>query len=191
MLLGVHMAQWYFARFYFMVGEIRVFLAELAGRADTTPKVFSCSSSQLQGEGSLLGSHGREGSGAAVACQDPESCRSWGQFPTAVLAQEGEWHRGNRHCHPMPGVSLCPSLCLGILLGQHFQKHPNILNLGEARKVSVVWEAVGKDIKVNIATSTMIASHYCNYSSTSISMFSLIVITNDLFLFPDTNQSHH
>lgn len=53
-----------------MVGEIRVFLEELAGRADRIPTVFSFSSSKLQGEKSLLGS------GAAVAHQDTELGRS-------------------------------------------------------------------------------------------------------------------
>lgn len=69
-----------------MVGEIRAFLEELAGRAEKIPKVFSFSSSKLQGEESLLGSPGWEGSGAAVACQDTELCRSWGQFLKEVLA---------------------------------------------------------------------------------------------------------
>lgn len=58
MLLCVHMAQRYFARFYFTVGEIGVFLEELAGRADKIPKGFSCSGSSLQGEVSLKGSRG-------------------------------------------------------------------------------------------------------------------------------------
>lgn len=41
-----------------MVGEIRVFLEELAGRADKIPTVFSCASSKLQGEEFLLDCHG-------------------------------------------------------------------------------------------------------------------------------------
>lgn len=187
MLLGVHMAQWYFARFYFMVGEFRVFLEELAGRADRIPTVFSFSSSKLQGGKSLLGCHGWEGSGAAVARQDTELGRSWGQFLTEELAE--------LTCPPAQAgtgtATPCPSLCLGILLRQHLQQHPNLLNLAEARKVSVVWEVLGKNIKVNIDTSIMIASHHCNYSSTSILMFSRTVISNDLFLSPHTNQSHH
>lgn len=84
MLLGGHMAHWYFARFYFMVGEIRVLLEGLADRAGKIPMVFSCSSSKLQGEEFLLDSHGWEGSGAAVAYQDTELCRSWEQFLTVL-----------------------------------------------------------------------------------------------------------